>query len=53
MEPKTEKTKTMFNLSFCKLSNVNIRYFLNLIDKYFDHNNHLQKGFNRKILKCS
>ena len=52
---KIEKEK-LYGLTppFCRLASINVgKYFLNLIDKHFNHNNIVHKLINRKTLKNS
>ena len=52
---KNRKRKIIwFNPTFFRLVSINIgKYFLKLIDKHFNHDNILNKMFNRKTLKIS
>ena len=46
------KKKIRINLPLCKLSTIRIgKYFKNLIDKHFNHDNPLSKIFSRNTIK--
>ena len=48
------RTIIWFNPPFCKLTNINIgKYFLNLLDKYFNKDNPLRISLNRNTVKIS